>query len=195
MVQRDGATAFNSKIGARALSSLLVEPTSGRALSTFSQSDSERRANRTGFARESSARIELASWRRSYSLSTTIAVRILEMTDVLCTRGGDGGNSCSARPVLSRAGRYFRGLAALRPRRRRRQGWCSKPAFFASVCENDTCGWRGVWRSRKGWLGHALDLNGDHLTTRQSGVLKTRRKHAETRLRTPQPRNTYTVTR
>ena len=26
-------------------------------------------------------------------------------------------------------------------------------------------------------------------------ILKTRRKHAETRLRTPQPRNTYTVTR
>ena len=41
-----------------------------------------------------------------------------------------------------------------------------KPSFFASVCESDTCGWRGVWRSRKGWLGHALDLNGDHLSTR-----------------------------
>ena len=61
-VQSDGAAALNSKIGARALSFLLVEPTSGRALSTFSQSDSESESESDGVCTRVVGKIKIASW-------------------------------------------------------------------------------------------------------------------------------------
>mmetsp|Transcript_25895 Transcript_25895/g.67144 ORF Transcript_25895/g.67144 Transcript_25895/m.67144 type:complete len:83 (+) Transcript_25895:315-563(+) len=70
-------------------------------------------------------------------------------------------------------------------------------SFFASVCESDTCGWRGAWRSKNGWLGHALDLNdfGDlDLCLRdraQAYSSKPAGNTPETRLRTPQPRKPH----
>ena len=68
-----------------------VESTSGRALSTFSQSDSERRANRTGFARESSARIE----------TSELAAKLLVVYDY---RGEDTEMRTPARRRVDAAG-------------------------------------------------------------------------------------------
>jgi hypothetical protein len=67
MLQSDGAAALNSKIGARALSFLLVEPTSGRALSAFSQCDSESESESDGVCTRVVRESGIASWWRHYS--------------------------------------------------------------------------------------------------------------------------------
>ena len=85
-----------------------------------------RRANRTGFARESSARIETSELAAQLLVVYDYRGEDTENEDsgatarrcgawpglyiiYLFTRGGREGRgySCSARPVLSRAGRYF----------------------------------------------------------------------------------------